>query len=217
METRPVIAVEDLTTKPGDDGAPILEGASLAIAPGERVVLTGPSGSGKSTLLRCMVLLEPADGTVRLDGEPVGAEAVRRLRRRVGYLAQRPVGIADTIARNLAFPREVSEDALDPDTQRKLLERLGLGGLDLDRRFDALSGGEQERIALVRTLSARPEVLLLDEPTASLDADNVGAVTGLLAAWAQEDDRRALLWVSHHAHEIDELATRSVTLEELVS
>ncbi len=217
MPTPAIIAVEGLTTKPGDDGAPILAGASLAIAPGERVVLTGPSGSGKSTLLRCMVLLEPAEGTVLLDGEPVGAERVRALRRRVGYLAQRPVGIADTIARNLAFPRELDENALERDAQRELLDRLGLGGLDLDRRFDALSGGEQERIALVRTLTARPDVLLLDEPTASLDADNVDAVVELLGAWAEEDEGRALLWVSHHAHEVDELATRTVALAELSS
>ncbi len=217
----PRIAVQDLTTKPGDDGAPILRGVSLAIAPGERVVLTGPSGAGKSTLLRCMVLLEPHQGRVLLDGEPVGPERVRELRRRVGYLAQRPVPIDDTIAANLAFPRQAAGDGratgdvLDADAQRALLDRLGLDGMDHDRRFDALSGGEQQRVALVRTLTVGPEVLLLDEPTASLDPENVEAVVELLSDWVTETDDRALLWVSHHAHEADALATRSVALKEL--
>lgn len=224
-----LIAVEELTTKPGDDGAPILRGVALSIAPGERVVLTGPSGSGKSTLLRCMVLLEPHTGRVLLDGEPVGPERVRELRRRMGYLPQRPVAIDDSIAANLSFPRLTAGagsgtdagpdtgEPLDADAQRALLDRLGLGGLDPDRRFDALSGGEQQRVALVRTLTVRPQVLLLDEPTASLDPENVGAVVDLLADWVTEHHDRAILWVSHHADEADTLATRSVTLKELSS
>ena len=212
-----LIAVEDLTTKPGDDGAPILRGVALSIEPGERVVLTGPSGSGKSTLLRCMVQLEKADGRVLLDGEPVGHERVRELRRRIGYLPQRPVAIEERIHDNLAFPRQLEGETLDEDGQREMLERLGLGGLDRSRRFDALSGGEQQRVALVRTLTVRPQVLLLDEPTASLDAENVDAVVELLTEWVTGRDDRALLWVSHQAHEVDELATRTVALEELQS
>ncbi|MFO7894576.1 MAG: ABC transporter ATP-binding protein [Longimicrobiales bacterium] len=213
----PVIAIEDLTTKPGDDGAPILRGVSLFIDPGERIVLTGPSGAGKSTLLRCMVLLEQAEGRVLLDGEAVGPERVRELRRRIGYLPQRPVGIADTIAENLAFPREADGETLDEDGQRALMERLGVGGLGRSRRFDGLSGGEQQRLALVRTLTVKPQVLLLDEPTASLDAENVDAVVDLLTEWVRDREDRALLWVSHQAHEVDELATRTVALEELTS
>lgn len=214
--------VEDLTSKPGDDGVPILQGVSFAIAPGERVVLTGPSGSGKSTLLRCMVLLERAEGRVLLDGEDVGAERVRALRRRVGYLPQRPVGIADTIEENLGFPRRMATGAdgngtaMDAGEQERLLERLGLR-MDRSRRFDGLSGGEQQRVALVRTLTVRPQVLLLDEPTASLDADNVGVMVELLTEWMEARPDRALLWVSHQAHEVDELATRQVALEEIGS
>ena len=211
MSRTPIIAVRDLTTKPGDDGAPILRDVSLEVAPGERLVLTGPSGSGKSTLLRCMVLLERAAGTVLLDGEDVGAGRVRELRRRVGYLPQRPVAIADRIDENLAFAR----GPLDEVDQLELLDRLGLGGLDRSRRFDGLSGGEQQRVALVRTLSVRPQVLLLDEPTASLDEGNVGAVVELLAEWVAERDDHALLWVGHQAHEVEALATRTVALEEL--
>lgn len=218
METPPIIAVEELTTKPGDDGAPILRDVSFTVAPGERVVLKGPSGSGKSTLLRCMVMLEPAEGRVLLDGEPVDAGRVRELRRRVGYLPQRPVAVDDRIGANLAFARELDGAAaggLDEDRQRQLLRRLGLDGLDRSRRFDGLSGGEQQRIALVRTLTVEPQVLLLDEPTASLDADNVGAVVDLLTDWVGADRARAILWVSHKAHEVDQLATRSVDLNEL--
>lgn len=232
MSDTPIIAVQDLTTRAGDDGAPILRGVSLAVSPGERVVLTGPSGSGKSTLLRCMVLLERAEGRVLLDGEDVDAERVRELRRRVGYLPQRPVAIADRIGENLAFARETgaggraggdphdgraSGRQLDEAGQLELMSRLGLDGLDRSRRFDGLSGGEQQRVALVRTLTIQPQVLLLDEPTASLDEDNVGAVVQMLTEWVEEKADRALLWVSHQAHEVDEMATRTVALEELES
>ncbi|MGK7312859.1 MAG: ABC transporter ATP-binding protein [Candidatus Longimicrobiales bacterium M2_2A_002] len=218
MSRTPIIAVRDLTTKPGDDGAPILRGVSLAVEPGERIVLTGPSGSGKSTLLRCMVLLEHAEGRVLLDGEAVDAGRVRELRRRVGYLPQRPVAIDDRIAGNLAFAREAADDgveSLNEAGQLELLQRLGLDGLDRSRRFDGLSGGEQQRVALVRTLTVRPQVLLLDEPTASLDEDNVGAVVELLTEWVDESEDRALLWVSHQAREVESLASRQVALEEL--
>ena len=218
----PILEVEDLTSRPGDDVAPILRSVSLVIAAGERVALTGPSGSGKSTLLRSMVLLERAEGRVLLDGEEVGAERVRALRRRVGYLPQRPVGIADTIEDNLAFPRRIATGAdghgtaMGADEQQRLLERLGLR-MDRSRRFDGLSGGEQQRVALVRTLTVRPQVLLLDEPTASLDADNVSVVVQLLTEWVEDHPDRALLWVSHQDHEVDELATRRVALREIGS
>jgi putative ABC transport system ATP-binding protein len=137
------------------------------------------------------------------------------------------VAIDDSIAANLAFPRQAAgagldagpddAESLDAAAQRELLDRLGLGGLDHERRFDALSGGEQQRVALVRTLTVRPQVLLLDEPTASLDPENVDAVVDLLTDWVTAHERRAILWVSHHADEADALATRSVALKELVS
>ncbi len=180
-------------------------------------MLTGPSGSGKSTLLRCMVRLEPTEGTVRLDGQEVGPDRVRELRRRLGYLAQRPVAIESSIGQNLAFARDACGDTLDEAAQESLLERLGIHRLDRDRRFDALSGGEQQRMALVRTLTVQPQVLLLDEPTASLDPENVDAVVELITEWVEERGDRAILWVSHQSHEVDELATRSVTLEELTA
>ena len=213
----PLIAVRDLRAPLPPAPAPVLRGLSFAVHAGERVVLTGPSGSGKSTLLRCMVCLEPADGAVLMDGKEVAPERVRELRRRVGYLPQKPVSVGPTIDDNLAFPSRVSSAAIDASGQDALMARLGLGELDRRRRFETLSGGEQQRVALVRSLSAAPDVLLLDEPTASLDPENVADVVALLRAWADDDSGRALVWVSHHLEQATPLATRRVAMAELRS
>jgi putative ABC transport system ATP-binding protein len=188
---------------------------------GERVLLTGPSGSGKTTLLRCLVLLEPFEGEVRLDGAAVGPDRVRELRRRVAWVPQRPVSVAPTVEGNLAFARALgakppdSGSALDAAGQDALLDRLGLAGLDRSRRFDGLSGGEQQRFALVRSLTPGPEVLLLDEPTASLDPESVADVLALVDEWCRADPSRAFLWVSHRRDEVHEWVTRSVKITEL--
>jgi putative ABC transport system ATP-binding protein len=213
----PIIAVEELSATPPGAPGPVLQRATLAVHAGERITLSGPSGTGKSTLLRCMVLLEPAEGRVLLDGRVVEPEGVRELRRRVAYVPQHPVAIGATVAENLAFPRSLDGSTLDASDQRRLLDRLGLADADGDRRFDALSGGERQRVALVRSLTPSPDVLLLDEPTASLDPDNVDAVVALLREWVEARPERALVWVSHHAGEVAGLATRTTTMAELTS
>ncbi len=219
--TPPRLAARGITA-PLVGGPPVLREVELDLSPGERLVLTGPSGSGKSTLLRCLVLLEPADGEVRLDGEDVGPERVLELRRRVAWVPQRPVAVAPTVRENLEVARTVGRDlggpraVLDAAAQNALLARLGLGALDRDRRFDRLSGGEQQRLALVRSLTPRPEVLLLDEPTASLDPENVADLIGVIRDWADADPDRALLWVSHDPAEVEGLATRILSMQELL-
>ena len=187
----------------------------LELRSGDRLVLSGPSGTGKSTLLRSLVLLEAAEGELRLDGSPVGPHRVLELRRRVAYVPQRPVPVAPTLAENLALPRTLSGRALDEEAQAALLRRLGVSDLPGDRRFDRLSGGEQQRVALVRSLTPGPDLLLLDEPTASLDPENVADVVGVLTSWVEADPHRALVWVTHQTEEIRTLANRHVTLEEL--
>jgi putative ABC transport system ATP-binding protein len=201
--------------------APVLNDVALELDVGERVLLTGPSGSGKTMLLRCLVLLEPFLGEVSLEGGTVGPDRVRELRRRVAWVPQRPVAVAPTVQENLAFAREVggghpaSGSALDAADQDALVDRLGLAELDRSRRFDSLSGGEQQRLALIRSLTPGPQVLLLDEPTASLDPESVTDVVSVVDEWCGADPARALLWVSHRRDEVRERVTRSVELAEL--
>lgn len=220
MTVPSLLSVQNLSA-PLDAPAPVLRGVDFRLEPQERVLLTGPSGSGKTTLLRCLVLLEPFRGEVRLEGEPVGPERVRELRRRVAWVPQRPVPVAGSVEENLAFARELglkprkSGTALNAAGQDALLDRLGLVDLDRSRRFDGLSGGEQQRVALVRSLTPGPQVLLLDEPTASLDPESVADVLALVDEWCGADPSRALVWVSHQRSEVQGLATRSVSLSEL--
>jgi ABC-type iron transport system FetAB ATPase subunit len=127
------------------------------------------------------------------------------------------VAVAPTVEENLAFPRALAREGegLDAPAQDRLLRRLGLDGLDRERRFDRLSGGEQQRIALIRSLTPGPRVLLLDEPTASLDPESVADVVDLIREWCHEDADRAFVWVSHRGEEVRELVTASMALAEL--
>jgi len=221
MSDEVLLKVRNLTWRPPDAEAPLFEGVDLEVPFGAVIGLAGPSGSGKSTLLRCLVGLEPRDaGEIRWRGEPVSGDDFRRFRRDVVYVHQEPVEIAPTVGENLAFARRMAGEGeragLDEARQRELLERLGVGRLDWSREFGALSVGERQRVALVRSLSMQPTALLLDEPTASLDRDAVGQVEALLADFrAEAPDERTLVWIGHDVDQLERVADRIVELERL--
>lgn len=158
----------------------VLRGVSLTVRAGEVVALTAPSGAGKSTLLRACVRLVALDGgSVTLDGVDVATLDPRVLRRRVGLVAQRPVMLPGRVADNLAYGLDAPAD-LDG-----ALAAAGLSPDFADRDASRLSGGEQARVGIARALTRRPEVLLLDEPTAGLDAplaESIGEHVRELAA-----------------------------------
>ena len=177
-----LIEIRDLVkVYPG--GTRALDGLSLDFAKGEFVVLIGLSGSGKSTLLRCVNrLVDPTSGTVRMDGRDLtaaGGRELRRARRRIGMIFQqfnlvrRSTVFANVLAgrlgyrslwRTLAFQPSGEDVALAFEN----LQRVGI----LDKaysRADALSGGQQQRVGIARALMQRPDVMLADEPVASLD------------------------------------------------
>jgi putative ABC transport system ATP-binding protein len=185
-------------------GAWLIRDVSVSVDFGERSGVLGPSGAGKTVLLRAIALLDPIDeGSIRWDGRIVRGEAVPDYRRRVIYLHQRPALLDGTVEDNLRYPftlRAHRDRAFDPARAEGLLARLGREGGFLAKHSRDLSGGESQLVGLIRAVQLDPAVLLLDEPTASLDPATARAVEGLLDDWlAADPDGRALIWVSHDA------------------
>ncbi|HEV2602977.1 MAG TPA: ATP-binding cassette domain-containing protein [Microvirga sp.] len=169
----PLLELRSLTWDYG--GPPVLAGASLLVAPGEIVAVTGPSGSGKSTLLALAGLLRrPPPGQVFHWGTDAGAAPetwVAARRRRLRFVFQRPYLLRPlTVVENIETGALSGSEADAPLRARaeELLTGLGLEGLG-SRWPEELSGGQQQRAALARALIGKPDLLLADEPTASLD------------------------------------------------
>ena len=161
---------------------PVLDGVSLELAPGERVALYGPSGAGKSTLLALLLrFVDPAGGRIFVGSDDVLAADADSWRRRLAWVPQRPLLEAGTLA---GAGRLGRADATDPEVDAALAA-VGLG-LGRDLRVGpggvALSAGETRRVALARALLRGAPLLLLDEPTAHLDAASAQHVLALLAA-----------------------------------
>lgn len=166
-------------------------------------MIVGPSGAGKSSLLRLCNRLEVADsGSVCFHGEDVRTMDPLALRRRVGMVFQAPTPFAGTVRDNL----RVARADLDDDSARRVLDRVGLDPALLDRPAAELSGGEAQRMCLARTLVTGPEVLLMDEPTSSVDPKATLALEhlarGLVALGV------VCIWVTHDLAQMRRLADR---------
>jgi putative ABC transport system ATP-binding protein len=206
---RPVLRAEDLRVERG--GRAVLDGASLAVAPGERVLIRGDSGAGKTTLFEALgLLLPPTDGSLYVGDADAAALSEReraRLRREtVGVVFQEFRLIPDLTAReNAALPGE-HDGSVDEAWLSELFERLDVA----DRRAAypaALSGGEKQRVAVARALVSRPDVVLADEPTGQLDPAAADRVLELLFELQAETDT-ALVVVSHDPQLVDRFERR---------
>jgi tungstate transport system ATP-binding protein len=156
----------------------ILRDVSLSLTMGAPTLLMGPNGSGKTTLLRlAMGLLEPSSGSITPGGRTNGAVQ----RRAIAF--QRPVMLRRSVAANVAFALGAAARPADATSITRLLERVGLSGV-ADRPARRLSAGEQQRLGLARALAREPEVLFLDEPTASLDPAQTKAVEDIITGVA---------------------------------
>jgi molybdate transport system permease protein len=187
--------------------------ARLSIAPGEVVALVGPNGAGKSTLLRALAGLQPATGSVELGGRDVSR--LPPYDRAIGWVPQERVLFPHlSVLENVAFglrARRCHRDEARAEA-RHWLERLGVAGL-ASRRPRELSGGQAARVALARALAPRPDLVLLDEPLASLDVDARDDVRRLLRR-TLSGGPAAVLVVTHDAVDVVALADRVVVLQQ---
>lgn len=195
------------------DGDRIVDSVSLRVPRAEVLAVIGPSGSGKSSFLRLLNRLdEPTEGTVYLDGTDYREFDPEALRRRVGLIPQEPALHSGTVRDNVAISDRVRGESVDDQLVTSLLERTNLPGFE-QRDVDGLSGGERQRVAISRTLYVEPEVLLLDEPTAHLDADTEARIEALLEALIREEDLTAVL-VTHDTSQAERLGDRVVEFAE---
>ncbi len=191
----------------------LLHGVGFRLELGEILVVVGPSGAGKTTLLRLLNRLdEPDQGTTRLDGEPIVDLEPTELRRRVGYVAQDPVLLGDTVTEDVGLGPRLHGRRVAADKVQQVLEACGIEHL-ADRSTEDLSGGERQRVAIARAVLNDPEVLLLDEPTAELDPASTDRIEDLIRRLA-DDLGLAVVLVSHDPAQARRLADRVLVLEE---
>ncbi len=204
-----VLRVDHLARTVGD--RTIVDDVSFEVFHGELLAVAGPSGAGKSSLLRLINRLdEPSSGTVWLSGIDYRVLRPRELRRRVGMIMQRAFLFPGTVADNLRFGPEQRGETLAPAGIAELLASVGLSGYE-DRDVAPLSGGEAQRVSFARALANGPEVLLLDEPTSSLDEAATRQVEAVVAEAVRERGL-ACVMVTHDPEQAVRVAKRALLL-----
>lgn len=195
---------------------PVLNDISFTVQKGEFLAIVGPSGSGKSTLLYCLSsLLPPTEGEVTIGGQSPyawNAEKLARFRRKqIGFIFQQFQLIPSLSAYdNMVLPGTLNGRRIKQEAVDALAERLVLKA-DLRQPIDALSGGEQQKVAIGRTILANPEIIYLDEPTSALDSHSRAIVMALLQGLV--DQGKTLVMVTHDL-ELASQCTRAVVLKD---
>ncbi len=206
--TRPIYELHDLAKDYA--GRRVLDIGSLDIFPGEVLALVGPSGSGKSTLLRLLNFLEfPTSGTINFKGVPfqAGGDMTLELRRKVTTVFQRPMLLERSVWDNVSYGLRLRGSNHSKEVIQASLEEVGLSHLSR-QRARTLSGGEAQRVALARAMVLKPDVLLLDEPTANLDPYNVGLIEGIIQQ-INHQHGTTLVMVTHNVFQARRLASRT--------
>ncbi|HSP76176.1 MAG TPA: ABC transporter ATP-binding protein [Cryobacterium sp.] len=194
------------------DGAPILDSVNWSVDDDQRWVILGPNGAGKTTLLQiAAALLHPSSGSAVVLDEPIGRTDLFELRPRIGFAStamarrvpanEKVLDVVMTAAYSVTGRWTEEYEAIDERRAQRVLGEWKLDTLAA-RKFGTLSDGEQKRVQIARSIMTDPEVLLLDEPAASLDLGAREELLQLLGGYASESGSPAIIMVTHHVEEI---------------
>ena len=198
----PLLDVQEVTFSVGD--RQLLRPVSLQLHQGDCVLLTGPSGSGKSTLLKIMAsLITPDSGQLFFKNHDITTLDAEAYRQQVSYCFQTPQLFGQTVYDNLALPWQIRRQKPDREVLVAHLESVNLSPDMLNKSVEQLSGGEKQRIGLLRNLQFMPDILLLDEVTSALDDVNRLAVLSLINRISVED-KVAVVRISHDVNDIQQ-------------
>ncbi|WP_017300394.1 ABC transporter ATP-binding protein [Nodosilinea nodulosa] len=213
----PLLSVKNLGRQLGDRW--LWRGVSFELRAGDCMGLVAPSGAGKTLLMRNLVVLDPIQqGEVRFEGKTPAEWELPAYRSRVMYVPQRAIALDGTVQDNLKQVFDLAihrQRQFQPDTVCTWLKQLGRGPEFLNLTGSRLSGGEAQILALLRALQLDPQVLLLDEPTASLDAATTAKVEALLHDWLRQPERACML-TSHDTEQIRRVTHRQLNLGDFV-
>ncbi len=193
-------------------GTVILDSVNWSVDDDQRWVILGPNGAGKTTLLQiAAALMHPSRGQAEVLEEPLGATDVFELRPRIGFAStamarkipanEKVIDVVMTAAYSVTGRWNEEYEAIDERRAARVLQEWNLDHL-AERKFGTLSDGEQKRVQIARSVMTDPEILLLDEPAASLDLGARESLLQLLSGFAQERNSPAIIMVTHHVEEI---------------
>lgn len=195
-----------------NDNKTILKGVTISIDQGDYLSIVGPSGSGKSTFLKlCCHLISPTEGTILYRSKSIMEQNPMELRKNIAYCFQTPYLFGKTVMDNISFPYHIRDIKLDIQRIEELFALFNLDKEYLEKDVRNLSGGEKQRIALIRTLLFKPEILLLDEVTSALDVDNTLIVENVMKSL--NDSGTTILWVTHNPEQSRRNAHKLLTIE----
>jgi len=190
----------------------ILKDISLKIQKGDFICVVGPSGSGKSTLFRiCSHLLSQSEGEIEYKNKNVDEYDPMEYRKEVSYCFQTPYLFGDKVIDNILFPYTIRNKTIDMNRVKELFLLFNLNEEVLESLVKNLSGGEKQRIALIRTLLFEPKILLLDEITSALDTENVSLVEE--AIQALNNKGMTIMWITHNDEQSKKYANKRLVID----
>ncbi|WP_106497869.1 ABC transporter ATP-binding protein [Lentibacillus sp. Marseille-P4043] len=205
MTTKNNIAIQFNEVSYSSDGMQILSNITGSFPEGSITTLVGPSGAGKSTLFKlCNGLQSPNSGEIYIKEKNINDYVPTELRRNVGMALQQATMVSGSVQKNLALPLELKGEQISADTAKDFMNMVGLDETYLQRNVKDLSGGQRQKLSIARTLVNRPQILLLDEITSSLDRVSQQDIEKLIIN-INEKYSTTIIWITHNLQQAREI------------